>query len=1037
MSHRIVDSLFELSSDRRTAIACGESVPVAFRIANLGSAPAKAATVTFELPPGLSLVDGSGMLDDVAVALKGGTIALPALEPFDERVVRVEVRAAPAIDDGTELVVRAHYADEHGTEGLSPSLAFVARGSEQLRTAATRLKLQHAPGEPNELVFTLSVKNAGTSRAEGVEIDLPLPSGLRFTSGALTAPGGELAPFDPARVRASFPSIAAQATVTLSGRIAIVAPFASEVIAIDDVTIRSTATPAFVLDRATIAALAAVDFSGSELAALDRPVAPGERIRFTFLAYNAGRSPAYGVRVTATLPPGLAYAAGTRTCDGSPLDPATGSAHAPEGGVAFELDAIAPGERVEFAFDTTVLAPGEDGASLVTAVTLAWTGGEPRTYEHVLTVDAKPRISRSRSRLVALDGPIADAGATVRFAIALANDGSTEMQHAQLRFSVDAFDDLRLASGMPGTLRPVYDTAQKTVHYWYDAGSLAPHTPFTLTLEAHVPAATADRSEARVTAFARAASLAEFEIGSASTLVRSLAALRAKSTTMRTATAAPVRLHQTFEFRVHITNEGTDILRDVRCTLALPPAIAIERVTGAVRSGALLTFADVPPGASAEAAILARLSEPQRSGAVLPLAGTVVARDCDPVAIASSIAVFAQPLIAEPAVTLRALPNGIVEAEVVLDNIGDGIAERVTLAAHAGEWFEPLTGSTRVDGALASDFGDRVRLYGPYGLTIADVTPGIPVRVRWQVALDPQRDPDVPLMLSLDVRAGSGGAMTVSSPAFVRRLSVSAEPPLVLDEPLAVPTAASYAAAPPIETVPDVALEPAAPAYASIRFTLDAQRRARIARTLDVLEEHAGNTLLKHALVPRLLWPDAIEAGAFGDERALLESLLDTARESVRASTTTALLKLEVPGSKPDVAFAESLDETRMHAALVALVDALASASGAIDDDEFGPDDLHATIALETVDRLARRLDGADPGTPAASCAIAFFMATRSSTLPALAAALDAYWELLAPALDACRTAADLLEPAAEELDRRFDAVRQAFAEAHREVEIA
>jgi hypothetical protein len=64
-------------------------------------------------------------------------------------------------------------------------------------------------------------------------------------------------------------------------------------------------------------------------------------------------------------------------------------------------------------------------------------------------------------------------------------------------------------------------------------------------------------------------------------------------------------------------------------------------------------------------------------------------------------------------------------------------------------------------------------------------------------------------------------------------------------------------------------------------------------------------------------------------------------------------------------------------------------------------------------------------------------MATRSSTLPALAAALDAYWELLAPALDACRTAADLLEPAAEELDRRFDAVRQAFAEAHREVEIA
>jgi len=1046
MSHRIVDSLFDLSSDRRTAIGCGETVPIAFRIANLGSAPAKSASATFELPPELTLVEGSGLLDDVAVAIKNGAAVLPPLEPFDERIVRVDVCAAAAIDNGTELVVRARYADEHGSEGISPPLAFVARSSEDLRNPGTRLKLQNAKDEPNELVFTLTVKNAGSSRADGVEIDLPLPAGLRVVADSVEAAGGELSPFDPTRVRASFATIRAQATATVSGRIAIVAPFASEAIAFDDITVRSAATPPFALGRASITAVSAVDFSGSELAALDRPVAPGERIRFAFLAYNAGRSPARDVRVVATLPAGLAYAGGSRTSDGSPLDDTAD-------GVAFALDAIGPGERVEFAFDANVLAPGDDGAELVTAVNLAWLGGEPLSYTHALSVDAKPRISRSRSRLVALGGPIADADAIAKFAITLTNDGTTAMRDAKLRFAIDGFDDLKLASESAGTLRPVYDATQKTVHYWFDAGELQPHAPFDLIVAAHVPETIADRSEARVTAFARALGQAEIEIGSAATTVRSLAALRPSTTTLQTVTKTPVRLHQTFELRLRIANDGTDVLRDVRCALALPSAVAIERITGAVRSGSQLTFADVPPGASLEVSIVARLNEPQRSAAALAVSGTVIARDCDPVAVASTVSVFAQAAIAEPVVTLRALPNSIVEAELVLENIGDGIADRVSLAAQAGEGFTPVLGATRVDGALVSDFGDRVRLYGPYGLAIADVAPGVPVRVRWQVALDPARDPDVPLVLAVDVRSGEDAPHTVMSPPFVRATVPAGVAPIVLDEPLAVPTASSYAAVQPPAPVPYApvpALDPVAPnepvedeivevapAYASVRFRLDAERCTRILRTLDILDASVAPTLVKHALVARLFWPDTIDAGAFGDERVHVEALLESARDGVRASTTTALLKLEVPGLVPDAAFAETLDDGRMHAALVALVDALAGSTGAVDEASPAEDELHATIALDTVDGLARRLDAAISGSPVSSAVIAYFMATRSETMPALAGALDAYWSSLAAGLDACAAPGDLLEPASEQLEDHLAAVRAALAEVHSEVGIA
>jgi len=1053
MSHRIVDSLFELSSDRRTAIACGETVPIAFRIANLGSAPAKSATAEFELPVGLTLVEGSGLLDDVAVGFKNGAAVLPPLEPFDERIVRVDVRAGAAIDDGTELVMRARYADEHGNEGISPPLAFVVRSSEDLHNAGTRLKVQNAKDDPSELLFTLTVKNAGSSRADGVEIDLPLPSGLRVVAGSVEAADGELAAYDPSRVRVMFATIRAQATASVTGRIAIVTPFASEAIAFDDVTVRSSATPAFALARTSITAVSAVDFSGSELAALDRPVTPGERIRFAFLAYNAGRSPARDVRVVASLPAGLAYASGSRTSDGSPLDPSTGPGQAPENGVTFALDAIAPGERVEFAFDANVLAPCEDGAELTTSIRLEWLGGEPLSYTHTLAVDAKPRISRSRSRLVALGGPIADADATSRFAITLTNDGTTAMHDAKLRFAIDGFDDLKLASETAGTLRPVYDAAQKTVHYWYDAGALEPHVPFDLIVAAHVPDTIADRSEARVTAFARAAGLPEVEIGSAATTVRSLAVLRSSTTTLHTVTKTPVRLHQTFELRLRIANEGTDVLRDVRCALALPSAVAVERITGAVRSGSQLTFADVPPGASIEVSIVARLIEPQRSGTILTLSGTVVARDCDPVGVASTVPVFAQAAIAEPAITLRALPNAVIEAELVLENIGDGIAERVSLAAQAGAGFTPMPGTTRVDGALVSDLGDRVRLYGPYGLALADVAPGIPVRVRWQVTLDPARDPDVPLVLALDVRTGDDAPLTVTSIPFVRAVLPAGVTPIVLDEPLAVPTALSYGASPapvpapasyapvaesivpveaPAEEIVDVA-----PAYASMRFTLDAQRCSRIVRTLEVLEESVAPTLVKHALVPRLFWPDAIDAGAFDDERTHVDALLEGAREGVRASTTTALLKLEVPGAVPDAAFVETLDDARMHAALVALVDALAGSTGAVDEAPPATNELHATIALDTIDGLARRLDSAIAGSPASSAVIAYFMATRSETMPAVAAALDAYWVALAAALDACREPVDLLEPASGELEDYLAAVRAALAEVHSEVGIA
>jgi len=1039
MSHRIVDSLFELSSDRRTAIACGETVPVSFRIANLGNATAKSATATFDLPAELSLVEGSGLLDDVAVALAGGVVRLPPLEPLDERVVRVQVRAAAAIDDGTELVMRASYADEHGTDGISPALAFVACGSDQLNTRATRLKLQNAPNDRNALEFTVFIKNAGTSRADDVEIEFPLPSGLRFVEESLSAQGGDLAPFDPNRLHARFETIAAQTTATVKGRIAIVAPFASEAIAIDDVKVRGKTSAPFVLKRIAINALPAVDFSGSELAALDRPVAPGERIRFAFVAYNAGRSPARNVRVTASLPEGLAYSAATRTSDGSPL------ADRPDDGVTFALDAIAAGERVEFAFDATVLAPGDDGADLTTTVTLDWDGGEARTYEHALTIEAKPRISRSRSRFVALDAPIAEADSIVRFAATLANDGSTLMPSTQLRFALDAFDDLRLASGTPGTLRPVYDPAQKTVHFWYDAGTLDPHAPLDIVVEAHVPATIADRSEARVTAFARAASVAEIEIGSAATIVRSLAVLLPATTTMRAASDAPVRLHQTFEVRVHITNEGTDVLRDVVASLAPLASIVLERVTGAVRNGTTLSFADVPPGASTEAAIVARLIEPQRSGTALELTGFVTARGCDAVPIATAIPVFAQPALAEPTLALRALPGNVVEAEIVVENIGDGIADAVTLMAHAGAGFEPIPGSTRADGALVSDTADRSRLYGPYGLTIADVTPGIPVRIRWNVELDAARDPDVPLALSVDIRAGEAGSMSVVSRPFVRALAVPAETPLILEEPLAVPTAEAYAATPSTAlsngasyaTPEEPPHEPSRPAYLSVRFTLNAERRGRVARTLDVLDTHVQGALIKHALVPRLLWPDGIDAGASGEERDQVDALLSAARESVRASTTTTLLKLEVPGAVANVALAESLDEPHMRSALAELIDLLAGLSGSIDEPEWGPNDLHATIALDTVDGLARRLDAASPGSPISSAVIAYFMSTQCEAMSGLAAALDAYWELLAPALDACRDAGDLLEPAGEELDARLDAVRAALAEAPSEVGIA
>ena len=312
-------------------------------------------------------------------------------------------------------------------------------------------------------------------------------------------------------------------------------------------------------------------------------------------AVNAGTGAAEFVTFAFALPMGLVYAPGSAQVDGQPVSDETIP------GLTFSLGTVSAGRVVEAGLTATVAvpAPGAEAALPVEAA-LRWKGGE-RDFARRLTARTAPRFNRARNFVEADRGSAASRD-DVTFLVHVYNDGTAPERDVRLRVITGVhLDDVRIGES---------DDEAIAYREPIDLGLIPPHHERIFTVSARVASKIPDRSNVTLGAVLEHDSGA-IDLGTATVVVRSRPNVERSSVAWEVAGNEPLRPNRFVDVAIRFTNSGSDVLRDARLALTVPPEIALERAVDARRDRDGLYFGDVPAETSHEARITLRLLPPR------------------------------------------------------------------------------------------------------------------------------------------------------------------------------------------------------------------------------------------------------------------------------------------------------------------------------------------------------------------------------------------------------------------------------------------
>lgn len=255
-----------------------------------------------------------------------------------------------------------------------------------------------------DLTYTITVSNAGTSDATGVQLTDPIPTGTTFASAS---DGGTLS---SGTVTWSIGTIAAGGSVTRTLVVHVGSDRTSALTDTANVTTTST-DPNGANDSAT-ANTAVVSSADPSIAKSDSPdpVGAGENLTYTMDVANGGPSDATGVVVTDVLPTGVAYVSSTTS---------QGSCSQAAGTVTCALSGLAAAGAASV---TIVVSPGTAGALSNTASVSSPTS-DPlianNSSTQGTTVEPRADLSIMKS---SSPNPV-EAGADLTYTIVVSNAG--------------------------------------------------------------------------------------------------------------------------------------------------------------------------------------------------------------------------------------------------------------------------------------------------------------------------------------------------------------------------------------------------------------------------------------------------------------------------------------------------------------------------------------------------------------------------------------------------------------------------------------
>ncbi len=910
--------------DPNRAVEPGETIRVLFSFSNLGGAPATGVRVRFAHPQGVDHLAGGDTVDDAPLS-EGSFVdpsgaAIGELEPNGQRRVTCVFRVNSTIEDGSELVFQAALVtDQTPLVGSNIERLFV-RSRPELQNSATFVTIAapSAPRPGDAITVRAVVRNTGSSSAHDVIVVLPAPDhttyvarSARIDGRVVAATEGEAFDYDSATVVSE--RLAPSQSVVIEYQATVDSPLGDGTRIKASGTVGSRETSEFFINSNEIVVSSPVDFDGEETGLTvisDDVVTPGMRVPMLVRAMNTGTGIAERVQIAFTLPPGLVYAPGTAHVDGQPVsDDAIAN-------LTFSLGSLAAGRMVEAGISATVAVPTTADTALPIDAALRWRGAE-RTFARRLQVRVAPRFSRARNYVDA-DRGVAQAREELAFTVHVFNDGTSPESDVRLRLIPGLYlENLRIG-----------ETADDTIPYDMPValGFVHPHQERVFTVLTTIASRVPDRSSVTLGAVLEHGGGA-IDLGTATTVVRSRPTV--ESVAWELVSHEPLRPGRTVDAIVRVVNSGSDVLRDARVSVTLPPELAIERAVDARRDREGLAFADIPAETTHESRITLRLLRAVSANRTLTLEGWLHGKGVSPVQFTPlDVTTFAQAQFAQTAQIL-AIPSENVNAgerlyyEIRLRNDGDGPADRLTVRVVATNLAVYVPASTTINGMTIPDDAGASQLWSARGLVLADVNPNVDLRIRWEMMVM------APLAAgtALDTRAilewGEGTTFAVAAPT----VRVQAQPslsesaagtpisiarvfpveervvePAPLPEPQSVaeaPTVIPAAAAPPraitelVETITaaqERAPAPAQPEVASPVLYLDFTTE-RLSNTLRMLERsNSAGGLVQHLFVLRLLFPEHAQ-----NAPASVDETFAGATRALRAPLEKLFVRLKMP----------------------------------------------------------------------------------------------------------------------------------------------
>ena len=985
-----MESLRTLTVTPRRTVTPGETIRVEFAFSNLGGAPATGVRVRFAAPSGVSPIDGSDTIDDAPlegerlVATEGA--ALADLAQNEQRRVACSFRVDERIEDGTELFFQAALATEQTPVLGSNRERLIVRSEPLLQNTSTLLTIAapDAPKPGDRITVSVTIANAGASSAHDVLAFLPLPANTTYVPRSARIAGRALVnapdePFDYANETIVAERLAPDHSVVAEYQATIDAPLADGTRLKAAGAVSSREVEEFSVTSAEIVVRSPADFAGDETALTvfcDDVVSPGTRVPMTVRAVNTGTGEAHSVSVSFELPAGLVYTPGSAHLDGQPVSDEAFS------GSAFSLGTLPSGRIADAGIASIVTL--QNGGELPIAAVLRWKGGE-RRFTRTLRVRASSRFTRARN-YIEVDRGLAAAREDITFTAHVFNDGTAPEGDVSLRVIPGAFlEDVRIA-----------ESPEEPVPYGepFSLGNVQPHVERVFTIRARVTSPVPDRSHVTLGAVLEFAS-GSFDLGVATVVVRSRPHVAPQACSWERLQSDPIRPGQTHEIAIRFTNDGSDVLRDARLELDLPPELIVERAQNAHRESVrALRLGDIPAETTHEARIAVRLIRARRDRA-FSIEATLSGRGISPVHFDPlEMAAFAEPQFERDA-QLRSNPGETVNAgdrvayEITLRNSGDGPAEHLAVRAVPSNLAVYIPGSTTLNGlALGDDLGTS-QLWSQRGLLLTDVNPGMDLRIRWEMLViaplavgtaidtravlewDGERSmglaaPTLRVLSTPSLEAGSAGTpISVASlqpPLEVPEPEKIVPPPAAPERARALPVlepAESETIAPRIEAPSAAAGEPEAlvegePPLLYVEFSQE-----ELANAIRALEKSDAGGLIPHIFAVRAFFPNAI-AGA----DARLAQTMENGARAVRAPLDRFFVRLRAPRL---AVTAKDLEDRESRLALREIVAAVLDAPAMpVAARPAGAVRLSGTVDTRALRRRAAELEHAPLGSVAA-----------------------------------------------------------------------